>query len=163
MSKPFEPITEQDLPGIGRRYQLQDANGQTVTVILHHSGRRDLYLARPTSGETDVASFTDDQARRLGALLAGVYFKPAAVAQVEAVIGGLLIDWVTLHDHSPGVGRTIAELEVRRRTRMTVAAIVRGDAAMVAPEPSTTLEAGDRLIVIGRPEDLGAFVSTVVT
>jgi TrkA domain protein len=163
MTSPFEPITEQDLPGIGRRYQLRDANGQLITVVVHHSGRRDLYLGRPTSGETDVASFTDDQARRLGGLLAGVIFRPAAVAQVEAVIGGLLIDWVTLLPTSPAVGRTIAELEIRRQTRMTVAAVVRGDAAIVAPEPELRLEAGDRLVVIGRPEDLPALLAMVAT
>jgi TrkA domain protein len=134
MNIPSEPITEQDLPGIGRRYQLNDDAGHVVTIIVHHSGRRDLYLAPPGRGELDAASFTDDQARRVGAILAGVYFKPAAVAQVEAVIGGLLIDWVTLHDRSPGVGRSIAELEV-----------------------------GDRLVVIGRPEDLSTFLSVVVT
>ncbi len=73
-----EPITEQDLPGIGRRYQLHDDSGQLVTIIVHHSGRRDLYLAGSRRGEADAASFTDDQARRVGAILAGVYFKPAA-------------------------------------------------------------------------------------
>ena len=83
--------------------------------------------------------------------------------EVEAVIGGLLIDWVTLHEGSPGVGRSIADLEIRRRTRMTVAAIVRDDATLVAPDPSTVLEVGDRLVVIGRPEDLVTFLGTVVT
>ncbi len=163
MNTPSDPITEQDLPGIGRRYQLNDDAGHVVTIIVHHSGRRDLYLAPPGRGEVDAASFTDDQARRVGAILAGVYFKPAAVAQVEAVIGGLLIDWVTLHDRSPGVGRSIADLEVRRTTRMTIAAIVRGDSSIVSPDPATELEVGDRLVVIGRPEDLSTFLSVVVT
>ncbi len=158
-----DPVTEQDLPGIGRRYQVRDDSGHVVTVIVHHSGRRDVYL--PQRGTTDVeaVSFTDDQARRLGAVLAGVYFKPAAVAQVEAVIGGLLIDWVTLHERSPGVSRSIADLEIRQQTRMTVAAIVRGDVSLVSPDPSTVLEPGDRLVVIGRPEDLPTFLHAVVT
>lgn len=163
MSTFNDPVTEQDLPGIGRRYQMNDDRGRVVTVIVHHSGRRDVYLPQAGRGDVDAVSFTDDQARRLGALLAGVYFKPAAVAQVEAVIGGLLIDWVTLHERSPGVGRSIAELEIRRQTRMTVAAIVRGDSSLVAPDPDTVLEIGDRLVVIGRPEDLPLFLHAVVT
>jgi TrkA domain protein len=158
-----DPVTEQDLPGIGRRYQLADDSGHVVTVIVHHSGRRDVYVPRNGSSDVAAVSFTDDQARRLGALLAGVYFKPAAVAQVEAVIGGLLIDWVTLHERSPGVGHSIADLEIRRFTRMTIAAIVRDEASLVAPDPTTTLEVGDRLVVIGRPEDMPTFLQTVVT
>lgn len=33
------------------------------------------------------ADHADDQARRLGAILGGAYFKPAGVAEMEAVIG----------------------------------------------------------------------------
>ena len=46
-------------------------------------------------------TLTDAQARTLGAVLGGAYFKPAVVEEIEAVIGGLLIDWVTLRDDSP--------------------------------------------------------------
>ena len=37
-------INEQDLPGIGRRYEIVAARGQRVVLIIHHSGRRDLYI-----------------------------------------------------------------------------------------------------------------------
>jgi TrkA domain protein len=156
-------VTEQMLPGIGARYELTPADGAPVVAVIHHSGRRDLYLM-DAAGENCVAAatLTDSQARALGAILAGAYFKPAAAEEIEAVIGGLLIDWVTLHDHSPAVGRTIAELEIRRRTRMTVAAILREHEALVSPEPDETLREGDQLVVLGRREDLPAFLTHVV-
>ena len=157
-----EPVSEQDLPGIGRRFDLVCAEGERVSVVIHHSGRRDLYVFQSGSGRPVTVTLTDDQARRLGAILGGAYFKPAAAAQMEAVIGGLLIDWVTLRGDSPGVGRSIADLQIRRRTRMTVAAIVRDDVPLVAPEPTEVLRAGDRLVVVGRPDDLNGFLGTVV-
>ena len=52
------------------------------------------------------------------------------------------------------MGRTIAELEIRRRTRMTVVAIRRDADAVIAPEPTERLLAGDQLVVVGRQEDL---------
>jgi TrkA domain protein len=107
-------------------------------------------------------ALTDAQARTLGAILAGAYFKPAVVEEIEAVIGDLLIDWVTLDDSSPGAGKTIAELEVRRATRMTIAAILRGHVPLVAPEPTEQLLPGDRLVVVGRQEDLPAFYRHIV-
>jgi len=162
MPRPTDHIDEFDLPGIGRRFELSDASGHRVSVVVHHSGRRDLYAASPKTAGATTLSFTDDQARRLAAVLGGVYFKPAIVAQMEAVIGGLLIDWVTLREDSPANGHSIAELEIRRRTRMTVAAILRGDVSLVAPEPTEVLAAGDRLVVIGHPDDLPLFISTVV-
>ena len=63
---------------------------------------------------------------------------------------------------SPAAGRTIADLEIRRRTRMTVAAIARDGRTVIAPEPTERLEPGDRLVVVGRREDLPAFTAHVV-
>jgi TrkA domain protein len=152
-------VTERDLPGIGRSYQLDDIEGQPITVVIHHSGRRDLYLG--SGGRPTTTSLTDDQARRLGAILSGAYFRPLVVAQVEAIIGGLLIDWVTVPERSPAARRSIAELRIRQATRMTVAAILRRGEALVAPEPDEMLEVGDQLVVVGRPEDLGRLTALI--
>lgn len=155
-------VTEVALPGIGQRYDLAAVEGGSVTVVIHHSGRRDLYILRDGDEPQAVVALTDSQARTLGAILGGAYFKPAVVEEIEAVIGGLLIDWVTLDENSPGTGRTIADLEVRSATKMTIAAILRDHVTLVAPEPEETLLAGDRLVVIGRQEDLPGFRRHVV-
>lgn len=156
-------VEEQSLPGIGQRYELSCAEGGPVVVVIHHSGRRDLYIMDGEGGDAEaVITLSDSQARTLGAILGGAYFKPAVVEEIEAVVGGLVIDWVTLHDDSPGNGRSIADLEIRRRTRMTVAAVLRDSVPLVAPEPTETLRAGDRLVVLGRQEDLPGFVRHVV-
>jgi TrkA domain protein len=156
-------VVEQSLPGIGQRYELAAIEGGDIVVVIHHSGRRDLYVMSPGDAGPRVAvTLTDSQARTLGAVLGGAYFKPAIVEEIEAVIDDLLIDWVTLRDDSPGVGRSIADLEIRRRTRMTVAAILRGGTAIVAPEPTEVLRAGDRLVVLGLHEHLRSFVQHVV-
>lgn len=156
-------VGEVTLPGIGMRYDLHADEGGSLSVVIHHSGRRDVYLIEP-GGDEPRASVTlsDSQARTLGAILSGAYFKPAVVEEIEAVIGSLLIDWVTLRPDSPGVGRSIADLEIRRRTKITVAAILRGDAPLVAPEPDEVLAAADRLVVVGRQEDLPSFLRHVV-
>lgn len=154
-------VTEVALPGIGQRYDLRAVEGGTVTVVIHHSGRRDLYVLEADEPKAAV-TLTDSQARSLGAILGGAYFKPAVVEEIEAVIGGLLIDWVTLDESSPGAGKTVAELEVRSRTKMTIAAILRDHVPLVAPEPTETLLPGDRLVIIGRQEDLPTFRRHVV-
>jgi K+/H+ antiporter YhaU regulatory subunit KhtT len=45
---------------------------------------------------------------------------------------------------------------------MTVAAVLRDHVPIVAPEPTETLLPGDRLVVIGRQEDLPRFLRHVV-
>lgn len=156
-----DDIREQELPGIGRRYSVPTEGGE-ISVVIHHSGRRDLYLANEGGRRApSVATLSDNQARRLGAVLAGAYFQPTLANRIESVVGGLLIDWVTIRPDAPGAGRSIADLQVRRRTRMTIVAILRGDDLIVVPEPTEVLVTGDQVVVVGRPEDLDGFVRHV--
>jgi len=154
-------VQEQELPGIGYRYDLE-VDGGRVSIVIHHSGRRDVYISEDGRKRPTVVALTDDQARRLGAVLAGAYFRPAVSERIEALVGGLVIDWMTVRADSPGTGRSIADLAVRRETGMTIVAISRGDEVIVTPEPSEVLAAGDRLVVVGKPDDLGRFTALVV-
>ena len=64
-------VVEQELPGIGMRYELDAVEGGTVSVTVHHSGRRDVYVLDRRSGEPRAAVvLSDAQARTLGAVLA---------------------------------------------------------------------------------------------
>ena len=160
---PLTGVIEQSLPGIGHRYELRSADGGRVVVVVHHSGRRDLYAFEPSRDDPEaVVTLSDAQARTLGAILGGAYFKPAIVEEIEAVIGGLLIDWVTLEAEARGVGRTIGELAIRQQTGITVAAILRDGTPLIAPDPAERLQPGDQLVVIGRREDLPRFRRHVV-
>lgn len=156
-------ISEQDLPGIGRRYEIIASRGQRIVLIIHHSGRRDLYVMdRHREDPACVVELTDDQARRIGAILGGAFFKPAVVEEIERIVGEFVVDWVTLSEDAPAVGRSIRDLQVRRESGMTVIAIVRGKKAITGPDPSEVLTAGDRLVVVGRREDLPKFVDLVM-
>jgi TrkA domain protein len=152
----------EDLPGIGRRYEMTGTNGGRIIVIITHSGHRTVHGLDPGADQASAVELTDRQARTLGAILGGAFFKPAVVEELEAVFGNLLIDWVTLEEASPGAGKTIGELQIRRRTGVTIVAIVRDSQAITAPEPSDTLRAGDRLIIICRQQDIGPFHQLVV-
>ncbi|MGH9210253.1 MAG: hypothetical protein ACRD2C_06170 [Acidimicrobiales bacterium] len=102
---PLARVVEQALPGIGHRYEFRSVDGGRVVVVVHHSGRRDLYVFAEGGHEPRaVMTLSDAQARTLGAVLGGAYFKPAIVEEIEEVIGGLLIDWVTLEARRPGRG-----------------------------------------------------------
>jgi K+:H+ antiporter subunit KhtT len=151
-----------DLPGIGRRYQMTGINGGRITVVIHHSGRRVVYGLNADADQASAVELSDHQARKLGAILGGAFFKPAVVEEVEAVFDDLLIEWVALEPNSPGADKSIAELEIRRTTGVTIIAIIRGDNAITAPQPSEIMRVGDRLVVVSRHQDLGSFRDLVV-
>jgi trk system potassium uptake protein TrkA len=54
----------------------------------------------------------------------------------------------------PFVGKTLGELDVRNKYRITVVALRRGDTVTVNPHSSEVLRATDELIVLGLDEDL---------
>ncbi|BAC91400.1 TrkA C-terminal domain-containing protein [Gloeobacter violaceus] len=72
-----------------------------------------------------------------------------AVEQVTA--------WVALPDACPLVGKTLAEADIRNRTRATVLAIRREGKLLEYPTPRTRLLAGDCLEIMGTPFALAGF------
>src|SRR5215213_1160343 len=80
-----------DLPGIGRSYQMTGTNGGRITVVVHHSGRRVVYGLNADADQASAVELSDHQARKLGAILGGAFFKPAVVEEVEAVFEDLVM------------------------------------------------------------------------
>jgi K+/H+ antiporter YhaU regulatory subunit KhtT len=67
----------QELPGIGRRYDLHlEGSPQRVSVVWHKNAARDLYVFTGRDDEPSaVIELTEEQARKLGALLGGTFFE----------------------------------------------------------------------------------------
>lgn len=66
--------------------------------------------------------------------------------------------WYPLPEGSPLVGMTLEETDIRRLTGASLMAIQRVDGEEVDyPGSQTTLEQGDRLLVVGESEELAAF------
>jgi TrkA domain protein len=154
---------ERNLAGIGRRFEIVVERGRRIVVIVHHTGERHLYVM--DRGEDEPSSsveLTDDQARKVGAILGGAFFKPAVVQEIEDVVGEFIVDWVTLAADSPAVGRSLEDMRVRQETGMSVVAIVRGKRTITGPAPEERFEDHDRLVVVGRHADFPRFVKLVL-
>ena len=66
----------QELPGVGTRYDIAlGSGGQRVSIVASKDGKRHLYVFE-TSGDdpTAVLELTEEQARKVGAVLAGTFF-----------------------------------------------------------------------------------------
>ena len=66
--------------------------------------------------------------------------------------------WYPLPEESPLTGMTLEETDIRRLTGVTLMAIRRaGGAELDYPNATTTLEQGDRLLIVGESNELAAF------
>jgi TrkA domain protein len=152
----------EDLPGIGRRYQMTGSNGGRITVVVHHSGRRVVYGLNAGADQASAVEQSDQQARKLGAILGRGVLQAGGGGGGRGRVRRPAHRWVALEPNSPGADKSIAELEIHRATGVSIIAIIRGDRAITAPEPSKVMRVGDRLVVVGRPQDLGPFRDLVV-
>ncbi len=90
-----------------------------------------------------------------GKQMATLLLKPLVSDYLEVVTGGgeveFLVEEFTLDELSSIVGRSIEELDVRKRTGATIVAVKRSDTGVfdTNPDPGLSLQGGDRIIALG--------------
>jgi len=82
-------------------------------------------------------------------------------SDLEAATEGFPKHWYLLEPESPLVGLSLAQANVRRATGATIMAIERQKQLHAYPLGDTVLEAGDRLLVVGNPEEHQAFAALI--
>jgi CPA2 family monovalent cation:H+ antiporter-2 len=78
------------------------------------------------------------------------------MTSVTRMIAGATTDTYYLEADSHAVGRTLAELDLRGRTRALVIAVVRDEKHTLGPEPDFIFRAGDILVLVGDHQALDA-------
>jgi len=143
-----------DLPGIGKRYAFETAEGETLVVILHQSGQRELYhFANSDEDEPDFTlKLSDEEARQLGTLLVGIDYQPVTDERVEFFLKRVRIEWVQVEPHSELANKRIIDSRIRTKTGATIIGIQRGDDFIGSPDIDEVILPGDTLMVIGNRE-----------
>src|SRR5204862_5663341 len=141
-------VEETRLPGIGSKFTLRLDAGGRLAVILHNDGKRELYYFRHAADEEPRAVITldDDEARQLGAVIGGAYERPKIVEELEMALGELQIEWLPVPATSPAIGRTLSDCGFRRRTGVTVIAILREPEPVSGAQPDGVIQEGDTLV-----------------
>jgi K+:H+ antiporter subunit KhtT len=135
------------LPGVGERLDVRDEAGRPVQVVRRRSGHVEIHH---TEG---VVVLGPEVAPVVGAFAAGRYtLAPELAERMGDVLGGLVFDWVRVPRGAAAAGRSIEQLQIRRRTGVSVIAVLRGHLPVVDPDPSTVLDVGDDLVVACRGE-----------
>ena len=151
---------ETDLPGVGKRYTFDLEEGVELTLIIHNTGRRELYIIEEEEEEpTCVISLTEEEAKELGFLLAGTTYQPVSPERMEVILKEMVMEWVKVGDRANIAGRTIADSQIRKRTGASIVAIIRGEDMIVSPDPyETVIEPGDVVVVVGTRQHLKNFL-----
>jgi TrkA domain protein len=158
-------VTETDLPGVGKRFEVDIGDGETAVVVVHNTGRRELFLRPdPEADAEKLLVLPDREARVVGSILEGAHFQPVRTEDTATAIGenGVVLEWYTLAPDAALVGQSIGDADVRQRTGVTVAAIERAGEVVQSPGADFVFEPDDRLVVVGSRETLAAFAEELL-
>jgi len=149
-------VYESDLPGVGRKYELETADGRLI-VIIHHDGLREVYRRpAPDADAEKLIELSVGNARQLAAVLQGTDFETVDVHALSAPLGEAIIEWRTVTEDSPYVGQTLGEAHIRRETGVSVIAVQRGDETHPNPAADFTMAVDDILVTLGTREEQAA-------
>lgn len=154
-------IYEADLPGVGKKFEVELDADRRLVIVIHNTGRREVFF-RPTPDADSEKLFelSDQLAREVGTILEGAYFQPIEADRINTVIDeDSLLEWENIGENSPLVGQTLREAELRNRIGISVLAIQREEEIITNPDPGAEIRAGDTLIVVGDRASLDEFDS----
>ena len=156
-------VYESDLPGVGKKFEIELDDGERLVVVIHNTGKRELFhKSAPDADGEKVVELSDRLAQTVGSIIEGGHFQPVESDSVRTMLAeGTLLEWYNVDADTDLVGRTLADARVRERTGVSVVAIQRDDELLPSPGPDSTIEAGDTLVVIGSQEDIRAFDAVV--
>lgn len=145
-------IRETDLPGIGRKFQIDARSGDKMVIIVHDDGRREIHHFDNNDPEDSVSMVTldDSEARRAGAILGGMVYMPKALESVDVAFDEMVIEWFKIEPEAKAAGKTIGDLGIRKRTGAAIIAVIMKDQKkIVNPGPEQVIHQGATLVVLG--------------
>ncbi|MBB3604067.1 TrkA domain protein [Mycolicibacterium sp. BK556] len=143
-------VKEVLLPGVGLRYEFDNADGNRIGVIARRSGDFEfvVYGAADPDQARPVFRLTDDEADALAQIL-GAPRMVERFADLTKEVPGLDAGQVEIVPTSPFVDRPLGDTKARTRTGASIVAIVRDEEVLASPGPAEVLHADDVLVVIG--------------
>jgi len=143
-------VKEVLLPGVGLRYEFDNADGTRIGVIARRSGDFEvvMYGAADPDQARPVFRLTDEEADALAQIL-GAPRLVERFADLTKEVPGLDAGQVEIVATSPFVDRPLGDTKARTRTGASIVAIVRDEEVLASPGPAEVLHAEDVLVVIG--------------
>src|SRR6056297_984305 len=121
-------VYEAEVPGVGKKFELDAGDGERLIVIIHHDGKREVYRRPDENADSEkLFAVSGEQARKLGSILEGAYFQPVELENVQVPLGEEIIEWVDVAEGSELDGTTLRDADIRQRTGVSVIAVQRGE------------------------------------
>ncbi len=106
----------------------------------------------------EIQQLTDAIRREMYAPLYESNYSYRTIAQLQSACNLIDLNWVTIAEGSPVIGRSIRELQIRKRTGVSVVAVLRDGSLLMNPDPDFRFEQKDLVGVVSEPQQLDHFI-----
>jgi TrkA domain protein len=155
-------VREQNLPGVGRRFEIDLHDGTTLVVVEERDGgRRVSVMHVDHDGPLVEVPLSVDQSAMIGALLLGARFSvvPSAPAVPD---DDVLVETVTVTAGSLADGRIAATLPLFTADDDTaLLAVISDETPELVEHPERPVAAGDRLVVAARRDRMAQVLAAL--
>ena len=145
-------VSESNLPGVGRKFQVETLSGDRLTIVIHDDGTRELYHfnRKNLDRAVSVLVLSDGEARQIAGIIGGLTYVPKSLPSTEVVLEDLVLEWFTIPQGATAIGKTISHLQVRTKTGSSIVSIIEPNRVTRRnPEAGTLLNEGATLILAG--------------
>ena len=159
-------ISEANLPGVGRKFQIETVRGDRLVIVIHDDGDREIYHfdRKNLDRAASVITLTDGESRQLAGIVGGLTYVPKALPTAEVVLDDLVLDWFTIEPGAAAIGKTIRELQPRTVTGASIVSLVEPNhIKRTNPEADTLLNEGATLILAGDRKTIAALKKLLTT
>lgn len=154
-------IKESELPGIGKKFTLELDSGDKLVVVIHSSGEREVFKFIQDNDEpASVTTLADEEARQIGAILSGTYFQPVIEEAQKLTMKNATMEWIKIAPDSALANKRIEELDIRKKTGVSITTIIRGESVIPNPHSGEIIKPQDTIIIIGGNDQIKKFIST---
>lgn len=148
-------MNESELPGVGTKYWMKLENGKTITIIKHESGRYEIaYLPQDNEIPEYYSEVTEEEAIEIGSILAQKIHQKI-VEKMDILVKNLIIEWFKISSNFEP--KTIGDIQIRKKTGVSVVAIIREKETIPSPGPQDHILPQDVLLIVGKKESIEAF------
>lgn len=148
-------MNESELPGVGIKYWLDLTSQKRITIIRHESGRFEVaFTANNSEIPEYFGEFTEEEAIDIGSVLAQKVHQ-RIVEKMDVLIKNLIIEWFKVP--SDFLQKSIGDIQIRKRTGVSVVAILRERETIPGPGPHDNILPQDVLLIVGKRESVEAF------
>ncbi len=149
---------EADLPGIGKKFTVRTSYNQILRIIIHFTGKREIFIYENEDEDAIYdLELSEDDASLIGSILMGTYFKPEQEKQKELILSKLSIEWVEVPKNNKLANCSILDNQIRKKTGVTIIAIIRGKNIILNLEPTEVIREGDTLVIVGTSDKTEQF------